>query len=243
MKLCINKFPHIKKVVIIGKELKKNYEFISLKDTKTELVYFPKITALKNYMYRADVTICGGGQTLCELARIGTPAITIGVAENQRQNINAFSEASSVLMAGWWYQRNILSKVLTCMDRLKSKRARLRMSNAGRVLVDGGGARRIVDILLYRTPQLKIKESAREDIDSLRLREARDNDCRDLWLWRNHPDVRKWTFNTKKITYSHHGRWFIRKLHDKNTQIYLAEIATLGKIVQVRYDILGNNSA
>lgn len=51
---------------------------------------------------------------------------------------------------------------------------------------------------------------------------AKEKDCRDIWRWRNHPDVIKGSFNTRPIPWQAHKRWFYSKIKDKNTKIYIA---------------------
>jgi len=240
--LIKREYPRFIKNIIIGRGFKNIKEIERLNDEKTRLIYYPDANTMRKVMLESDITISAGGQTLYELARIGVPTIALAVSQNQLNNIHGWQKAGFIEYAGWWHQRNLPSKILKCMQKLKPQQVRLRMNVAGRNIIDGDGARRVTDILLYRTPQLRVNNT-REDLDSLKLRKATKFDCRDLWIWRNHPEVRKWTLNTQKINFSHHCRWFAQKLQDKNTQIYIAEIATLGKIGQVRFDMHGNNCA
>jgi len=49
-----------------------------------------------------------------------------------------------------------------------------------------------------------------------------ENDCRNLWLWRNHPDVRKGCFRDGCIVWQEHKQWFYKSLKNKNIRIYVA---------------------
>ncbi|MDD5292058.1 MAG: GNAT family N-acetyltransferase [Candidatus Omnitrophica bacterium] len=49
-----------------------------------------------------------------------------------------------------------------------------------------------------------------------------EKDCRDLWLWRNHPDVRKGCFRNECIDWQGHKQWFYSKIKNKNIRIYIA---------------------
>lgn len=239
--LCNREFPHIKKTVIIGKGFTDIGPIARLKSANTRLIYFPPIQALVKHMRAADIAICAGGQTLCELARMGVPAIAIAVAENQRDNVNDFSRAGSALLAGWWNQARVETRISAAVRKIESVRVRKEMSAAGRSLVDGFGARRVVDILLCTQPYAK--RAWREDRDTLELRAATSQDSRDLWRWRNHPLVRKWTFNSDTIPFSHHARWFRKKLADAGSKIYIGQMPVLGKIGQVRFDRGGLKTA
>lgn len=71
----------------------------------------------------------------------------------------------------------------------------------------------------------------------IELREATYSDCRDIWLWRNNPKIRKNFFNEKKITWKEHELWFKKKLTDKNSKIYIS-ISQKNKIGVIRFDEL-----
>ena len=52
---------------------------------------------------------------------------------------------------------------------------------------------------------------------------ASESDCRDLWLWRNHPAVRRYFFNRKRISWQEHKEWFYSKVKDGDARIYIAK--------------------
>lgn len=56
---------------------------------------------------------------------------------------------------------------------------------------------------------------------NLIFRSADENDTVDLFNWRNHPDVRKNSFNTNPILWEEHEKWFKKKLTSSNTAIYM----------------------
>lgn len=57
---------------------------------------------------------------------------------------------------------------------------------------------------------------------SIRLREARPDDCRSLHELANEPQARAMSFTQQSIESGEHRRWFDRKLADPYTSIYLA---------------------
>ncbi|HBR21700.1 MAG TPA: hypothetical protein DD713_03920 [Nitrospiraceae bacterium] len=61
----------------------------------------------------------------------------------------------------------------------------------------------------------------------------------DLFNWRNHPDIRKKSFNTKPISWDEHERWFKEKTGDSKTTIYMAYCQEQ-KIGTVRFEDIGN---
>ena len=55
------------------------------------------------------------------------------------------------------------------------------------------------------------------------LRKADKSDNRDIWLWRNHPQVRCNFFNTKPVPWQEHKKWFSSKIKSPSTKIYIAK--------------------
>jgi len=169
-----------------------------------------------------DLSISGGGQTLYELANCGVPTIGICMAENQMGNIKALAETGFLEYIGRYDEGKITEKMEQAIERLLSKDAREKVSNIGKGLVDGRGAIRIVERSIHKDPQLS-------------LRQAGDGDSRDLWAWRNDPEVRRWCFQREEIRYEEHEKWFRNKMRDSNVKIYIAE-EECGKVGQARFD-------
>ncbi len=72
---------------------------------------------------------------------------------------------------------------------------------------------------------------------NLILRHAIQEDCHDLWVWRNHPEVRKWAFSRAEIDLEAHKEWFSRKIIDDQVRIYIAEEQSGRKLAQVRFEV------
>jgi spore coat polysaccharide biosynthesis predicted glycosyltransferase SpsG len=99
---------------------------------------------MKKLMLDSDIAITAGGQTLYELARTGTPAIGICVAENQRRNLDAWHRADVIEYIGWFDDKSLSSKLLKGLDKLSGRAERAKRSRLGRQFVDGKGVERIV---------------------------------------------------------------------------------------------------
>jgi len=56
----------------------------------------------------------------------------------------------------------------------------------------------------------------------LKLRNVESCDINDLFKWRNHPDVRKNSFNTNAISYDEHKTWFRERVKDQKCVMYMA---------------------
>jgi spore coat polysaccharide biosynthesis predicted glycosyltransferase SpsG len=102
---------------------------------------------MKDIMLAADVCISGGGQTAYELASCGTPGIGICFADNQLFSLKNLSKAGSLHFAGWHYDKDLFEKISGMLKGLDYHK-RIEMSKAGRSLVNGKGARKIINYII-----------------------------------------------------------------------------------------------
>ncbi len=148
MRLLVSKYPRLVKNVIVGKAF-KNIELLKeLKDDRTRLIYNPDTKTIKDIMLKSDAAISAGGQTVAELAKVGTPAIVIGVADNQLNNIKMWKNKGFIKYAGWWKDGKTLRNVVTYLNYMRNIKTRKTMSQIGRDLVDGKGAKRIAEKIM-----------------------------------------------------------------------------------------------
>ncbi len=77
----------------------------------------------------------------------------------------------------------------------------------------------------------------------LTMRAATHEDSRDIWAWRNDPEVRKQMFSKEVIPFSSHQKWFKQKLEDGQSIIYVFEDQGQTKVGQVRFDMEDDNTA
>lgn len=54
------------------------------------------------------------------------------------------------------------------------------------------------------------------------LRNARKDDSRDIFAWRNDPATRKASFHSAKITYKEHQKWFANALNSSDRMLFVA---------------------
>jgi len=54
------------------------------------------------------------------------------------------------------------------------------------------------------------------------LRRAELRDCRTIFNWRNHPEVRRHFFDPRRLSYEEHEKWFKSSLEKKDRFIFLA---------------------
>jgi UDP-2,4-diacetamido-2,4,6-trideoxy-beta-L-altropyranose hydrolase len=97
-------------------------------------------------MARASVLVCAGGGTASEAASLGIPSVIVVIANNQLPGAQDLSDKGAGYLAGEGVAS--LPEALTAMRRLlENDKLRARMASAGRSLVDGAGARRVIEAM------------------------------------------------------------------------------------------------
>lgn len=103
---------------------------------------------MKDLMKWADIAIAGGGSTCYEFAYMGLPALTIVLAENQKPVAQGLADAGATINLGWHEDCSKESIATTLTDLLHNKQQRSAMSTAGKALIDGKGAQRVLDAMV-----------------------------------------------------------------------------------------------
>jgi UDP-2,4-diacetamido-2,4,6-trideoxy-beta-L-altropyranose hydrolase len=97
-------------------------------------------------MARAALLVCAGGGTASEAASLGIPSVIVVRADNQRPGAQSLADAGAALLAG--EGAAALPQALESMRRLlENDKLRVPMANAGRSLIDGSGARRVIEAM------------------------------------------------------------------------------------------------
>lgn len=74
-------------------------------------------------------------------------------------------------------------------------------------------------------------------MDELFLRKAEADDSHELWEWRNHPEIRKWSFTKDPIPFEEHQKWFEQRMNNSKYLILVACGEKKQKFGQIRFDI------
>ena len=176
----------------------------------------PEISAL---MAWADVAIAAAGTTTWELGYMQLPSVLVAAAENQRPIAEELDRRGSAIYVNG--PPAILAGELAraVASLLPDAGRRAAMARAGRDLVDGLGAERVIGV-----------------ITDLRLRPAAVNDSRAIWEVANEASVRAVSFSSAPIEWETHEAWFRAKLQDHDCVLYVAEDGA-GHLGQVRFEI------
>lgn len=141
--LVLSKFTGVRLNLICGAPLSKKN-----KNDSNKAYFNIEAKKVSELMKEADIVISAGGQTLYELASTGTPTIGVCVAGNQVGNLKGWSKCGFLEYCGWYNDPRLLSNLESALEKLNDSKTRDNMGSAGRRLVDGKGAERVVERIL-----------------------------------------------------------------------------------------------
>lgn len=193
-----------------------------LADKEPNLHLHVDVQDMASLMADADLAIGAGGTTSWERACVGLPSIVAAIAENQIVTTEALaSSGCSVVVSG---DESFDISLGEALRLLGANPGLMRMmSTAALALVDGKGADRIVNTVFPF---------------ELKLRRASRDDARQIWRWRNSPEIRRTALDDREIGWDEHERWFMRRIDDPRCIMLVAADAS-GDVGTVRFDIDG----
>jgi UDP-2,4-diacetamido-2,4,6-trideoxy-beta-L-altropyranose hydrolase len=175
-----------------------------------------------SFMAWADLALAAAGSTTWELAYLGIPTLLVAVADNQRPVARAAAAAGCAADLGRWDDLTAAGLAATLEQLAADSERRAAMSTAGRALVDGEGAARVVQAMTGAP---------------LRLRPVEDADRERLWAWSNDPEVRAWSFDRRPISWEDHYRWFAARCADLQWRAWIGVDATDCPVGVVRFQV------
>ena len=102
---------------------------------------------MPEWMAWADVAICADDSTCWELAFMGLPTLSLVIADNQERLAHCLSERGAALSLGRVDVSTPERVAMAVARLLENPVERTALSRAGRRLIDGGGAARVVELL------------------------------------------------------------------------------------------------
>jgi UDP-2,4-diacetamido-2,4,6-trideoxy-beta-L-altropyranose hydrolase len=119
----------------------------AVQDSRLPIRLGSNLTNMSDLMAWADVAVSAGGSTCWELAFMGLPAVVLELAKNQQDIAVALDKAGLAIALGC-HSKVSIARIANSLSRLlKDRSLRLRMSECGRVLVDGMGPDRVIESL------------------------------------------------------------------------------------------------
>lgn len=137
-----------KKNVILGGGFLYNDEIskrIKAYEEKNFYIYY-NVSNIESFFFESDIAFTAGGNTLYELACIGTPAITLYEDEHERENGLAFEERGFGYCLDKGTDVN-KEDILNAVEMFRDIKKRETHSLKGKETVDGSGSWRILDII------------------------------------------------------------------------------------------------
>jgi UDP-2,4-diacetamido-2,4,6-trideoxy-beta-L-altropyranose hydrolase len=169
-------------------------ELVALREDDRRLSLVIDAPDLAGFFSRHDLQIGAGGGAVWERCCIGAPTIAMVLADNHRASLDSLAATGAVRLASSPAEADLGSVVAELMS---DARARARLSNQARELVDGRGATRVGLAMVSST---------------LALRPAIQQDALALLVWRNAEITRRHFRNSSPIEPERHSEWWRRCL-------------------------------
>lgn len=167
------------------------------------------VTNMAELMSNADLAIGAAGATTWERCCLGLPTIQLVIAENQRQIAEALAKVNAIL---------VLESLYDLPDLIKSAQLCLNdLSGVCRQIVDGNGVLRTLANLHLVTESLP-QSNAFYDVLPYQL--VSEADVSAILAMRNHPDIRKWMYQSEPIGLDEH-KAFIEALKERKDRCFL----------------------
>lgn len=170
-------------------------------------------------MAHADLAIGAGGSAMWERCCLGLPALSVCVADNQRQQIADAAEQGLI------YSLSSDDDLISALQRhigsiLENEPLRKLISRTAMQEVDGLGVNRVAAAL---------------GANNIEIRIANESDSPKLFEWRNHQTIRAVSKNAAPIAWADHQSWFAKVQADRNRVLLIGEIDN-APIGVVRFD-------
>ncbi len=150
------RFPALRKHVVVGADSEYLNKIRGHADDQTSFYFQVDDKKMHQLMMQSDLAISAAGQTIYELAVTGIPAIIIGTAKNQINNIKGWIDSGFIKFAGWWYEEKAKENIQNFIDYfLQNNHLLFLHSAAGKSHMDPGSTINLVNKLLQLNPDLK----------------------------------------------------------------------------------------
>ena len=144
LKALVISLPNITKNIVIGAGFTNIDKIRAQADKNTYFILNADSHSMIELMQTNDLAISAGGQTLYELARIGTPTIAILLVENAIDDTLGWEKVGGIINIGWWDNERLLEKLTSAIYKLGDKEVRQRMQNKAKQYISPNGAEILV---------------------------------------------------------------------------------------------------
>jgi len=224
--LAQEEYKHINVNVVTGNYGKNKHAIRQICDNNTNFTYRQQIDYMAKLMCEADLFIGAGGSTSWERMAVGLPSIIISIADNQTKICEDMAKEGLVKYVGTAKDYNP-ENFKSCLNEvIKDKKWRKFVSEEGRRLVDGRGAKKVAAHIFSLL---------------INIRKASDSDCENIYNRRNSEINRNYSNDGKKFSYESHCRWFEKIVKSEDSDLLIAS-SDNAEIGVVRFDYTGDKS-
>ncbi len=150
LRTLTKEFPEIQKNIVIGAGFTNIDEIEKSKDNNTNLIYNANTQTMIKLMQDSDLAIASGGQTLYELAKIGTPTIAILLVNNAQDDTLGWDRVGTIKNIGWYNDEILLDNLITEMKNIKNYHTRKQMQENAKDYINSDGAKFLVDSIVSK---------------------------------------------------------------------------------------------
>ena len=143
-------FPNTIKNIVVGGGYEKLEKLKDYKDNFTNIFFNVNATDMIKIMQNSDIAIASGGQTLYELAKIGTPTISILLVDNAIEDTKGWDIVGFAKNIGKWNDTHLLENMIKNIKNLKDKNIRIDMHKKGLKYMGGNGVDKLVKKILEK---------------------------------------------------------------------------------------------
>lgn len=130
-----------------------NFHMLESMERKHSNIHIYKnVQNMSELMQECDMAVSAAGSTLYELCTVGVPILCFSFVDNQEPMVEGFLKEGIVFYGGHYLEKReeLLSDIVACLKKLANDVCeRKRISNLGKLKVDGLGAERIARELLH----------------------------------------------------------------------------------------------
>lgn len=148
LNLLNESFPQLEKNIVIGGGFQNVLEIQKLEDDKTNLIFNADTNKMIKLMQESDIAIASGGQTLYELARIGTPTIAILLVKNAIDDTHGWAEVGTLENIGWYNDVQLFQKLVSKINSMNNYQMRKKMQFNAKKYINSHGAKLLVEKIL-----------------------------------------------------------------------------------------------
>ena len=223
-------FSHIVLDIVLGGANKSIRSITERAQARGNAKVHIQIDYMAELMSQADLMVGAGGSSTWERLHLGVPGLVVILSSNQRLSAEWLHTRGYHRCVGDLSTLTIRALRDALIIAVQDSKEIRRMSNKGRLLVDGKGTERVTSILANG---IRVEEWT--------VRQAKEADSELLWIWANDNEVRASSHSQEKIDWADHQKWYLRKLHDPLCYFFIV-CSDLGPIGQVRLEVSGNEA-